>query len=78
MITNAAFAFELTGVNESKSSFVDIGLIREDAMRDKNELVWLSVPNQRFWSSYITGMRFRFENLEGIEDPEIPSFRIDT
>lgn len=48
-IAEPVFGFYLSGVD--KQSYLDIGYISKEAMRDPNELVWLPVLNENFWWS---------------------------
>lgn len=56
-IAEPVFGFYLAGVD--KQSYLDIGYISNEAMRDPNELVWLPVLNENFWwSNEVTAIKF--------------------
>lgn len=55
LLSNKQFGFHLSGL--TGISYVDLGYINPDSMRDPQELVWLSVVNNSFfWKNYITGV----------------------
>ena len=70
-ITDDVFAFWLGG--EDENSYLDIGTILDDGMRDPDELVWLDVVEDDFWwTNYITGLRTT--SVDG----EVLEYAIDT
>jgi len=56
LITNAVFGFYLSGT-EGKS-FLDIGVLWNSSMRNKDELVWFDTVPDFWWTNYVTGVRF--------------------
>jgi len=38
-------------------SFVDLGQIRNESMKNPEDLIWIDVPKKSFfWSNYVTGI----------------------
>lgn len=61
------FGWYLAGMDDQ--SYLDIGSIQNDAMRDPSELVWLDVIDDDFWwTNLITGVKF--ETADGKSETE--------
>jgi hypothetical protein len=56
LISKAVFGFYLSGTGGK--SYLDIGVLWDTSMRDKNELVWMDAIPDFWWSNYVTGIRF--------------------
>lgn len=56
-VDEPVFGFYLGGTDEN--SFLDIGFINYNAMRDPDELVWIDViPGDFWWTTYLSGIKF--------------------
>ena len=56
-ITARKFAFSLG--KEDETSFMDVGVIRDAAMSDPADLVWLDAdPDDYWWTTDVEGFRF--------------------
>jgi hypothetical protein len=60
IITDNVFGFSMTGTEGD--SFLDIGVLFDDSMRDKNELVWMDTKVDYYWSASLEGVRFTYPN----------------
>jgi hypothetical protein len=56
VISEPVFGWYLTGMSEE--SYLDIGLLHEDSIREGEELIWMPVVNNDYWwTNYITGIK---------------------
>ena len=57
MIEKPEFGFYITGTEGD--SYVDIGFIKAESMRDESELIWIdNDKNDFWWTATISGIRF--------------------
>ena len=60
VIEENIFSFYMQGFSEgSDASFIDIGQVNEDHLRDPSELIWLDIKKHMFWmNGMTTAVRF--------------------
>jgi hypothetical protein len=71
LITNSVFGFYLSGTDGR--SFLDIGVLWNTSMRNKDELIWMDAIRDFWWSNYVTGIRFI--NPGQTDKSKVTSFR---
>jgi hypothetical protein len=57
-------------------SFLDIGVLFDDSMRDRTELVWMETKFDYYWSADLEGVRFTYPN-GNTKSQAIKEFSID-
>jgi len=57
-------------------SFLDIGVLFDDSMRDKNELVWIEAKPDYYWSGNLEGVKFTYPNGNS-KSSAMKEFKID-
>jgi len=56
VISNPIFGWYLTGMSDE--SYLDIGIIHSNSIREGEEIVWIDVVNNDFWwTNYMTGIK---------------------
>ncbi len=56
IISEPVFGWYLTGLENE--SYMDIGILTEDSIREGEQLVWMPVVNDDFWwTNFITGVK---------------------
>jgi len=60
VISDNVFGFSMT--DTKGDSFLDLGVLFDDSMRDKSELVWFKSEYDYYWSAKLEGVRFTYPN----------------